>query len=69
MPPAASTFTNGLFTVRNGDIARGLLNKIKLIRPENLRYAIKILELPGSEAEHRTLAAEFRKVGLIVSIR
>lgn len=69
LPPAASTFTNGLFTVRNGDIARGLLNKIKLIRPENLRYAIKILELPGSEAEHRTLAAEFRKVGLIVSIR
>lgn len=69
LPPAANTFTNGLFTVKSEEIAKALLDKIRLIRPKNPWYAMKILELPATAAEHRTLAAEFRKVGMTISIR
>ena len=69
VPPAAGTFTNGLFTVKAGEVANSLRSKIKMIRPADRWYAIKMLELSADGGEHVTFAAEFRKVGMTISIR
>ena len=69
VPSYSHASTNGLFTVKNAQIAAAVRDILSVDKPSGKGGVMKLVEIADPETGYVTLAAEIRHYGTVISVR